>query len=100
MQKKETVPLGKGANVLPQPCFTTSPSVERTRWPSASVPQKKGTLPSASCTNKIREFSTQPKETSQDSQRDDTDSSIRELLTDATKALLEELSKRTKANFP
>merc|ERR1712100_862159 len=41
-------PLGNGAKDFPQPFFTISISSERTRWSSESVPQKKGTLPSAS----------------------------------------------------
>lgn len=51
-----TLPLGNGAKDFPQPCFTMSASSERTRWPSESVPQKKGTLPSISYNNKTCTF--------------------------------------------
>lgn len=47
------VPLGNGAKDLPQHFFTVSTSSETTRWPSASVPQKRGTLPSASYSARI-----------------------------------------------
>jgi len=40
--------LGNGAKEFPQLLVTISASSERTRFPSASVPQAKGTFPSAS----------------------------------------------------
>jgi len=40
--------LGNGAKDFPQLLDTISVSSESTRFPSASVPQAKGTLPSAS----------------------------------------------------
>lgn len=43
------LPLGNGAEDFPQLLVTISVSSEKMRFPSASVPQTKGTLPSASC---------------------------------------------------
>ncbi len=50
------IPLGNGAKDLPQPFVTISLSSERTRWPSESVPQKKGTFPSVSCIRQTLEL--------------------------------------------
>lgn len=42
------LPLGNGAEDFPQLFVRIDVSSEKTRFSSASVPQKKGTLPSAS----------------------------------------------------
>jgi hypothetical protein len=46
---RSSIPCGKGANDLPQPCFKSLESSENAMAPSAHVPQQNGILPWGSC---------------------------------------------------
>lgn len=105
MMQMRNLPFGNGAKDFPQPFCRISASSASTRWPSASVPQKKGTLPSASWNRKYPiqqgdDIENQIKESIIQKIQIDELYGTEKLLTAAMNVAFEVLSYRMKENFP